>query len=66
MEELQATVIIAIAACPNVEHRFISAESVRFRFARKEGLENFLRGISYYQRLQAVVADLEVIVTYVD
>jgi hypothetical protein len=66
MEELQAAVIIAIAACPEVEHRFISAESVRFRFVRKEGLENFLLGINYYQRLQLVVLDLEVIVSYVD
>jgi hypothetical protein len=66
MEELQAAVMIAIAACPEVRHRFVSSESVAFSFARRQGMENFLRGISYYPRLQAIVFELEVVITYVD
>lgn len=66
MEELQAAVLIAIAACPNVRFIAVSEASMRFTFERPEGIELFVRGLEYYSRLRAAVIDLEVIVTYLD
>lgn len=66
MEELQAAVLIAIAACPNVRFMAMSETSMRFAFERREGIELFLRGLEYYSRLRAVAVELEVVVTYLD
>jgi hypothetical protein len=66
LEELQAAVLIAIAACPNVRFMAVSETSIRFTFEQKQGVELFARGLEYYPRLRAVVVDLEVIVAYLD
>lgn len=66
MEELQGAVIIAQAACPNVRFSFTSNTTVVFRFQSERGVQLFLQGIAYYPRLNSVVFDTEVIVTYMD
>jgi hypothetical protein len=57
MEELQAAVIIAIAACPDVRFVAVSETAMRFTFERPEGVELFIRGLEYYSRLRAAVID---------
>ncbi len=67
MEEIQAALMIAIAACSEIEYRFTSEfDSVRLRFVKEEGLRLFLQGVRTLSRLQVVVNNLEVIITYLD
>lgn len=66
MDEFQAAVIIAQAACPEATYRFVSANTMRFNFRNQEAVRLFISGIAFYPRLQAVVEGTEVLVTYVD
>lgn len=67
MEELQAALLIAMAACNEVKYQFTSeGVSLRLVFVRKDGQESFLRAIGTFPRLQTLVVDLSVIVTYLD
>lgn len=66
MEELQAAVLIAIAACPDARYRSVGQSSIVFTFVREEGVQLFLCGLAFYPRLRPVVVGTEVVVTYLD
>lgn len=66
MEELQAAVLIAIAACSEVRIYQISEVSIAFTFRSEEGLQLFVNGLVFYPRLRPVVVGTEVVVTYLD
>lgn len=66
MEELQAAVLIAIAACPDVRQRLISETSIAFTFQSEKGVQLFLNGLAFYPRLRPAVVGVEVVVIYID
>ena len=66
IEELQAAVLIALAACPDVRYRLISETSIAFTFQSEKGVQLFVNGIAFYPRLRPVVAGVEVVVIYID
>lgn len=66
MEELQAAVLIAIAACPDVRIYQMSETSIVFTFQSEKGVRLLLNGLVFYPRLRPVAVGVEVVVTYLD